>query len=285
MQVATADTVLGDFADSSIEYFGIESRFYTRDDTHYVDTTDATGEMREFEISYVFGVEPLQQYLIEFPDGRLQTLPFSWDTRPASEGGQRWFHIYDDEEILPGDPLYWTGRQQNWNYMCAECHSTDLEMAYDEATDTFATRWSEINVGCEGCHGPGSRHAEFARAGQGHSGLEVDLQDQRGASWVINPDSGIAQRIPPHAGPHTQPEACGRCHSRRGIISEDYAYGAPLTDTHRPSSLQQPALSRRRSDSRRGVRLRFVPSKSHVPGRRDLHRLPQSAYVSSACRR
>ena len=241
MQLASTDSVLGDFADASFDYYGTSSRFFMRDGRYYVDTADETGETREFEVGYVFGVEPLQQYLVEFPDGRLQTLPFSWDSRPAEEGGQRWFHVYGDDEIAPGDPLFWTGRHQNWNYMCAECHSTNLDMAYDVATDTFATTYSEISVGCESCHGPGSRHVALAQADDlvEESGLAVDLYDQRGASWLINTTTGIAERDPPHTDAHQQPEACGRCHSRRGIISDDYEYGVPLTDTHRPASLQQ----------------------------------------------
>jgi tetratricopeptide (TPR) repeat protein len=242
MQVADSDTVLGDFSDASFDYFGTLSRFYQRDEQFYVSTIDNDGERQEYRVDFVFGVEPLQQYLVEFPDGRLQTLPFSWDTRPAAEGGQRWFHVYGDNEIAPGDPLFWTGRQQNWNYMCAECHSTNLEMGYDVATDTFATTYSEISVGCESCHGPGSRHVELAQGDKlaGEPGLMVDLNDQRDASWLIDPSTGIAERTPPQADAHLQPEACGRCHSRRGIISEGYGYSKLLTDTHRPASLQQP---------------------------------------------
>ena len=141
MQIADADTVLGDFDDVSFDYFGTSTQFFTRDDGFYVRTADASGEDREFRIAYAFGVEPLQQYLIEFPGGRLQTLAFTWDTRPQSEGGQRWFHQYPDEYIAPDDELHWTGLQQNWNYMCAECHSTDLQMGFDAARDTFNTTY------------------------------------------------------------------------------------------------------------------------------------------------
>ena len=141
MQIADANTVLGDFDGASFDYFGTSTQFFTRDDGFYVRTADASGEDREFRIAYAFGVEPLQQYLIEFPGGRLQTLAFTWDTRPEFEGGQRWFHQYPDEYIAPDDELHWTGLQQNWNYMCAECHSTNLEMGFDAASDTFNTTY------------------------------------------------------------------------------------------------------------------------------------------------
>ena len=163
MQKASADTVLGDFNNTSFTYFGSTSRFHQKDGGFYVSTAGADGRRTDFEIVYTFGVDPLQQYLVAFDDGRLQALPFAWDTRPVQEGGQRWFHLYPNEEIRPGDYLHWTGPNQNWNFMCAECHSTKLRRNYDQHSNTYNTAWSEINVACEACHGPGSRHAQWAQ--------------------------------------------------------------------------------------------------------------------------
>jgi hypothetical protein len=73
----------------------------------------------------------------------------------AKSAKLRWFHIYPDEEIKHDDVLHWTKLNQNWNFMCAECHSTGLRKNYDAKTDRFATTWAEISVGCETCHGPG----------------------------------------------------------------------------------------------------------------------------------
>ena len=111
-----------------------------------------------FEVKYTFGLDPLQQYLVEFPDGRLQALSVVWDSRPKDKGGQRWFHLYPDEEIRHDDFLHWTKLNQNWNFMCAECHSTGVHHDYDAAKDRFATTSAQISVGCEACHGRGSRH-------------------------------------------------------------------------------------------------------------------------------
>jgi predicted CXXCH cytochrome family protein len=241
MQVATADTVLGDFDDVTFDYYGETTRFFQRDDGFYVNTADAAGKERDFKIAYVFGVEPLQQYLIEFPGGRLQTLAFSWDTRPAAEDGQRWFHIYEGEYIAAEDSLHWTGLQQNWNYMCAECHSTNVVMGYDADTDAFNTTYAEISVGCEACHGPGSTHVRLARSGAeaADHGLAVDLDDRGDAAWIFDPDTGIATRSEKRAKPQRQPEACGRCHARRGIIAPEYEYGEPLAHTHLPALLDE----------------------------------------------
>ena len=117
-----------------------------------------TVNFRDYEIKYTFGVYPLQQYLVEFPDGRLQAVSIAWDSRPKKDGGQRWFHLYPKERVTYDDELHWTRPSQNWNFMCADCHSTDVRKNYDSATDKFQTRWAEISVGCEACHGPGSQH-------------------------------------------------------------------------------------------------------------------------------
>lgn len=239
MQHATPQTVLGDFDNAEFAAFGITTRFFRDGDERLVNTDNARGEMQDFRIAYTFGVYPLQQYLVEFPDGRLQALSIAWDSRPEADGGQRWFHLYGDEPVTHDDPLHWTATSQNWNYMCAECHSTDLSRDYDLASDTFESRWSEINVGCEACHGPGSRHVSNAQAGykESDSGLLVDLDDRQGSTWVMNPQTGIASRSPAAMAPPTQPEACGRCHSRRAPMAAEYRYGKPLLDTHLPALL------------------------------------------------
>jgi len=93
MQVASEDTVLGDFDDATFTHLGVTSRFYRRDGGFFVQTEGPDGELAEFEILYTFGVENLQQYLIGFPGGRLQALGIAWDTRPRQEGGGHWFHL------------------------------------------------------------------------------------------------------------------------------------------------------------------------------------------------
>jgi len=241
MQAATPGTVLGDFSDVHFDYFGTVSTFYERDGRFYVRTDNDKGEFQDFAIAYTFGVDPLQQYLVEFPGGKLQVLPFAWDNRSTDSGGRRWFHIYPDEQIDHSDPLYWTGREQNWNYMCAECHSTGLEKNYHSDSDSFETTWFEISVGCEGCHGPGSRHVEEAEAGKfgRRGGFVTDLDDTGRGIWEMNPATGIAARSEIRMHPPVQPEACGRCHARRSVIADHYEFGKRLTDTHTPALLEE----------------------------------------------
>jgi tetratricopeptide (TPR) repeat protein len=238
MQEATPDTVLGDFSGTEFRYFDTVSTFFMRDGDYVVRTDNKDGELEEFIVKFTFGVTPLQQYLVEMPDGRVQSLTTAWDSRSRADGGQRWYHLYPDEYIGHDDPLHWTARNQNWNYMCAECHSTNLRKNYDPDTNTFATTWAEINVGCEACHGPASRHIARARAGSGHAGLTVDLDDSGRAVWQMNVDTGMAERSELVMRPPRQPEACGRCHARRSLATGDYEFGRPLHDTHTPSLLE-----------------------------------------------
>ena len=122
MDHATDKSVLGDFSGSSFDYYGVRSRFFRKDGKFLVETDGPDGKLDTFEIKYTFGVDPLQQYLVELPGGRLQALSLAWDTRPKTKGGQRWFHLYPIEEIRHDDVLHWTKLNQNWNFMCAECH-------------------------------------------------------------------------------------------------------------------------------------------------------------------
>ncbi|HSQ70958.1 MAG TPA: multiheme c-type cytochrome, partial [Rubrivivax sp.] len=162
MAVASESSVLGRFDGTTFRHQGVTSTFFRRDGKFFVNTDGPDGKRADFEITHTFGVAPLQQYLVPLPGGRLQALGIAWDSRPAAQGGQRWFHLYPDRKLEPGDPLHWTGIDQVWNYQCADCHSTNLRKNYDETTNTYATTWTDINVNCEACHGPASNHVAWA---------------------------------------------------------------------------------------------------------------------------
>jgi len=245
MQEATPATVLGEFDGATFTYAGVTTTFSRRGAKYFVRTDGPDGKLRDYEIAYTFGVEPLQQYLVAFPDGRLQALSICWDTRPAAQGGQRWFHLYPGERVDHKDILHWTGPLQNWNFMCAECHSTNVRKNYDAATDRFSTKWSEIDVSCEACHGPGSRHVAWAWAaaeGGGWTaperGLVFSPGEIAGGRWVMETGAAAARRTPPRRS-WTELETCARCHAHRSLISEDYVHGKPLMNTHRPALLAE----------------------------------------------
>ncbi len=242
MQHAADKTVLGDFDDASFDYFGVRSRFFRRDGKFLVATDGPDGKLAEFEVKYTFGIDPLQQYLIEFPDGRIQALSIAWDTRPKDKGGQHWFHLYPNEEIKHDDVLHWTKLNQNWNFMCAECHSTGLRKNYDAKTDHFATSWAEISVGCEACHGQGSSHAAWARNQMSWwpfgkredptKGLLVRFDERHDVTWPIDPQTSNAHRSAGPARLRKEVETCGLCHARRASFHEDWIPGQWLSQTH-----------------------------------------------------
>ena len=244
MQEANAQTVLGDFDNAGFQYYDISSRFYRDDERFMVRTDGPDGSLQDYPIKYTFGVTPLQQYLIEFPNGRLQALGIAWDSRPAEAGGQRWFHLYPDEHIDHKDELHWTGYNQNWNFMCADCHSTHLQKNYDAGSQRFDTRWSELNVSCEACHGPGSAHNEWAAQDTATQvldktrGLVTRLDERRGVSWQMDSDTGIAQRSAPRNTTH-EIQMCAQCHARRASIASDYVPGHAFMDAYRPSLLTE----------------------------------------------
>ncbi|MGL4318956.1 MAG: cytochrome c3 family protein [Pseudomonas sp.] len=226
MREAKEGNVLGNFAGASFNDAGLTTRFFRKGGQYFVNTEGADGKLADFRILYTFGYQPLQQYLVAFPGGRLQALTVAWDSRPASAGGQRWFSLYPGQRFAPTDALHWTGRYQNWNAMCADCHSTNLLKGYDAKNDSFTTTWHEQNVGCQSCHGPGLAHVDWAGkagavAGKGapaaQLGLPVDLKalDSR-------------ERV----------EHCAYCHSRRQSLGSGAQPGHPLLDSALPASLR-----------------------------------------------
>ncbi len=220
MQLATSESVLGDFDDATFTHYGVTTRFFVRGGRYFVNTEGPGGEMADFQIAYTFGVHPLQQYLVEFPGGRLQCLGVTWD----SEKG-RWYHLYPDERINPDDPLHWTGGYQTWNLQCAECHSTNLRKNYDHASETYRTEWDEINVSCQACHGPAEEHVEWARA------LPEGYEAKPGEHKLV-----VEYRL---GDSRYEVDSCARCHSRRQLVSVDNQHGRPLLDDYLVSSLRE----------------------------------------------
>ncbi len=219
MQHATAETVLGDFNDATFVYFDLTSRFFKNEEKFFVNTEGPDGKLYDYEIKYTFGIEPLQQYLIEFPNGRLQSLTIAWDTKE-----KRWFHLYPNERIQADDPLHWTKLYQNWNMMCGDCHTTNYQKNYDEKTDTYTTTWSELNVSCQSCHGPGADHVSWAK--QRAAGETYQLKN---AGFVVDLKK---------ADNKTQVELCGLCHSRRSPLTADHRPGDSLLDGYLPATLR-----------------------------------------------
>ncbi len=241
MQSADENTVLGDFNAAHFSYAGVTSTFSRRGGKFIVRTDGPDGKLHDYEVRYTFGVDPLQQYLIELPGGRLQALSIAWDVKH-----RKWFHLYPKERIGSSDELHWTRPAQNWNYMCADCHSTGLRKNYDAIANRFATSWSEISVGCEACHGPGSAHVAWANApheGKPYPddgrGLAARLDERRGVTWTRDAASATATRSAPRTS-EREIDVCAQCHARRGQFADGYVAGRAFLDYYRPALLTAP---------------------------------------------
>jgi len=240
MEKPTQQRVLGDFDNAEITHFGVTTRFFRKGDAFMIRTDGPGGAMAEYEIAYTLGIAPLQQYLIAMPGGRLQALGIAWDARPKTEGGQRWYHLYPDRKLQAGDRLHWTGRDQTVNFMCADCHTTNLRKNYDLATDSYATTWTDAGVTCEACHGPGSRHIAWAQTQKSPRAPGLSDDQRKGivnwlaaggdARWEMEPETGIARRNPPLASQGVL-DTCAGCHALRTTVTPPAPAGTPFAQS------------------------------------------------------
>lgn len=225
MSHASEETVLADFNDVEFIFDGKVNRFFKKGEEFWVNIMGRNGVFHDYQIKYTFGVYPLQQYMVEFEDGRVQLIPFTWDSRTHEEGGQRWYHLYPNL-TSETDEFFWLNQGQNWNYMCADCHSTNLRKNYDKDTNRYNTTWSEISVGCEACHGEGSLHSQWVSALE--AGLETSGITNKGfdrdLSKVVSQwdyQQGKSTFVPVDHQETDLVRTCAQCHSRRTLIAEN----------------------------------------------------------------
>ncbi|MGZ9739031.1 tetratricopeptide repeat protein [Pseudomonas sp. GNP012] len=213
MQQANADTMLGDFNNVTFKAEKETTVFSRKGDEYWVNTPGIDGRNADFKVAYAFGIAPLQQYLIEVGEGRLQALGIAWDTEK-----HRWFHLYPGQGVNFKNPLHWSKPSQNANFMCVECHTTDFKRNFDAAKNTFDSNWNSLGVGCQACHGPASSHLEWTakKTDLIHAGFAVDLKDKNATVEI---------------------ETCARCHSRRAPLDDGYTVGKRLMDDYLPSVL------------------------------------------------
>jgi len=205
MQEASAKSVHAPFSGETFIYGDVSSRFERSVEGFVVETDNANGELEQFSIRYTFGTQPLQQYLVDADRGRLQALSLAWDSE-----SQKWFHLYPGEGVGPADVRHWTRSSATWNHMCADCHSTAMVKNFDAETQTYATQWAELSVGCEACHGQGSQHV----------------------AWAHNPSGEPA--ILPLTTQTEQINACAPCHSRRSQLAEGFTPAKDYFDHYQP---------------------------------------------------
>ncbi|MFQ3199116.1 MAG: putative CXXCH cytochrome family protein [Paraglaciecola sp.] len=258
MALPDASSVLANFNNQTVTHYTQRARFFTENDQYKAtlfDSEDDAGET--FDIKYTFGHFPLQQYLVETSPSRLQVLPFAWDSRPEKSGGQKWYHNYATEEVTAKDRVHWRQPLQNWNGMCADCHSDELTRNYNSKNNTFDSTYSHINVGCVSCHGvmndqpnghPGkmgaSDSAEPSSAKNHVSSGSVMSKMHMGADsqvnqWLITPeqDTAIWQG---KARDNRFMDSCFACHALRAPLEDGFKANKPFLDQFTPSFVIPP---------------------------------------------
>lgn len=204
MDTASNSSVIGNFNNAEIKRGDQIHQAYKKGDDFFVWTDGDDGKMKEYQVKYTFGYYPLQQYLVELEESRLQTLALTWNSLDSN-----WYYmadsVYKDMSVNHENWLHWTNQSQNWNSMCADCHSTNLQMGYDIEKNSYHTTYSEIDVSCEACHGPASEHLKWAdkpiylRSSAVNWGLSVQTSNIDNETYV---------------------NLCARCHSRRSSFTD-----------------------------------------------------------------
>lgn len=213
---ADEEHVRGDFDESEFTDGEESYRFYREEESYMVEISGADGQTETHRIDYTFGWEPLQQYLVDIGEGKMQALHIAWDTEKS-----RWFSLQPEEDYEPDDWMHWSGGSMNWNTMCADCHSTNLKQNYIAEADSFHTEWSVLNVSCESCHGPGGDHVEFMNSPES----EEATRERIGEDIELGRFTSQMDEI----------NTCAPCHSQRQKLTDDYIHGDNFLDHFDPT--------------------------------------------------
>jgi len=233
-QVATPETVLGDFDGVELEYHGSTYVLGHDDEISWFDliSTDPGGEPRRIRrpILLTTGSHHMQAYW--YPVGQGRAMEFFAFVYLLPE--QRWVpreSIFLQPTVAVDEPLrrptefeQWQNNRR-WNHSCLHCHTTGGEPRFPE----IDTRVAEFGIACEACHGPGAEHVERnrdpLRRYRLHLGAEPD-------PTILDPSDLAAER---------GSQVCGVCHGvnyPRGdqvqadfVTGHSYRPGGDLTAT------------------------------------------------------
>lgn len=217
MEKATSEIALGNFNNQTLEYNGLTARFYKQGQQLFITMPDLTGKLTNYPVIYTFGYKPLQQYMFDMGDGKIQLFPFAWDSRSKEQGGERWFVLHPEQKAH--DLFHWSQMGQNWNHMCADCHSTEFKKNFDLKTNSFDSTFSEMNVSCKACHGEPKQHLSWANGNTGikNKGFNVDIS-KKTPLFIRQPDGSMKSAQPLKNS--AQIPTCATCHSRRSQLTD-----------------------------------------------------------------
>ncbi len=210
------ESIVGDF-DNGEWYLPEKDRKTELDRLPAVKTYSQSGEYfmalrypqseqyHPFRIDRVVGYQYRQTYLTKEADGVLRRLPVQW-----SVSRQDFFAYWNEQEkgVHSVHDLWAQMKTLNsaWNLYCARCHTTNLDIV-EKARDhsTANVKWTEPGVGCETCHGPGSKHIKYMAGKPANRLMSFfnQLLNEKTAPYIMNAsrlEKGVALSV------------CARCH-------------------------------------------------------------------------
>ncbi len=189
---------------SPTQYYTLDgeiSKFFKDGEKAVIQTVGPKGKIHDYTPEMVLAHRPLVQFLIPFEGGRWQTTELAWDVN-----SEDWFNVYGDEHRRPEEWGHWSRRGMNWNAQCAVCHTSYYEKNYRVDSDSYESKWKEMGISCQQCHGEMPQHLAFPD--------EAILEDE-----MVTQDAYL--------------ESCYSCHSRREDLTGNFRIGDRFSDHHR----------------------------------------------------
>lgn len=265
MEVASVNSVLGNFNQARIKYKQRQALFFKKESDFFVETDDPQGKLQTFKISHTFGVFPLQQYIVEFEKGRKQVLDIAWDARPKNVGGQTWFFLgsnhnqafvqqqghgeyFASADAADNADFHWMGPFYNWNNRCASCHVTGFQKNYNDGTQNYDTKFTELGVACEACHGGAQSHlawtqGKLAKVDSTYSGFAMSIKDNgvwsKALEGINKANNKVTTKSRSGVSADTQVGVCAGCHSRR-LQLKDRQAELDFNDNYMPMLIETP---------------------------------------------
>jgi tetratricopeptide (TPR) repeat protein len=153
------------------------------------------------------------------PDGTVRFLPFdfsrqasAWFCNTIGRANKGWIPITPElplEACVDWPPQRILGTDNRFSN-CQECHGSQIELSYNERTTDYETRYKDLRINCESCHGPGRRHIELARAGALDTASDIGLRPLT----TLTKDQSL--------------EVCFQCHALKDVLAPGYLPGDSL---------------------------------------------------------
>jgi len=202
-QIASADSVIGDFDDVHAEALGKSYHLTNDGDEFKFSITDSTASADDSNnaiknvVAMTTGSHHMQVYWYPSGLGRsLKQLPIVYLMED-----KRWIPEASSFLQPPGES---TRKEAGlWNQSCIHCHATHGRPRYEFAIPNVGvamdTQVGEFGISCEACHGPGEAHVKLRRAAELNASANKSIDDP-----IINPARLDHRR---------SAQVCGRCHS------------------------------------------------------------------------